>query len=223
MIWIDKLLPIFTLLLGWGFAEFGKFSSNKKSDKKKLKKLLFNLLELRWLLMREMNLNIVLTEHLDRLKDRFMTEFGADAINGSEHLKHFIIHLLKDQIIQPDKIRDIEDKIDITIIELSEIYPVFAYELSGTYKIKEKLDSAQQYFENVTKQYGEFPNEIQDWIEPKLSSELIEELDSHIESIARMINKKTTNGVLEILEPNRSSDFEEFDDFLEEYIQIVKG
>jgi len=57
MNWTEKLLPIITLILGWGLAQYGKFWIDKKIDRRKIKKLLFNLLELRWLLKKELDLN----------------------------------------------------------------------------------------------------------------------------------------------------------------------
>lgn len=57
MTWIDKILPILTLILGFSLSEFGKYFTDRKNDRKKFKNLLFNLLELRWLLRQEITLN----------------------------------------------------------------------------------------------------------------------------------------------------------------------
>jgi len=193
MNWIDKLLPVVTLILGWGISEFGKFSTERKNNTKKFKKLLFNLLELRWLLKREIDLNNDITLYIERLKQKISAEFGEDAFGDTEvnMIKPMITEILKSKIVQPNKIKEIEINIDSTINELAEIYPVFAYELSGRYKIKERLEGVESYFNEVSEFIEDMPKELTEWIQPKLSDELFEELNEYILEIAKKINRKT--------------------------------
>ena len=224
MNWIDKLLPVITLILGWGISEFGKFSTERKNNTKKFKKLLFNLLELRWLLKREMDLNNDITLYIKRFKEKITTEFGEDAFGDVElnMIKPMITEILKSKIVQPDKIKEIETNIDATINELAEIYPVFAYELNGRYKIKERLESADSYFNEVSGFIEELPKELTDWVQPKLSNELFEELDKYILGIANKINRKTKRDIEEKLSNKNSEDTEEMDEFIDEYIEKIK-
>ncbi len=118
--------------------------------------------------------------------------------------------------------RKIEEKIDITISELSEIYPVFAYELSGQYKIKERLEKSEQYFEQFKEFTEEIPFDIKEWVQPKLTKKLIDELDTFIIGIAKKIGRKTKNEVLEMINRPAIDDNGEMEKFINEYIEKIK-
>lgn len=149
-------------------------------------------------------------------------EFGPESVEGEEHFKSIIVKILKDSIVQQGKIAEIENNIDATIIELSEIYPIFAYELSGRYKIKENIENAEQYFQTIANQLEEFPTEIKDWIKPKISNELIADLDEYIKLIAKRIGRKTSKDAIEKLKPEDGNDISELNKFIDEYITEIK-
>ncbi|WP_075343577.1 hypothetical protein [Tenacibaculum agarivorans] len=230
MNWIDKVLPVITLIFGFALSEFGKYFSDRKNERKKLKKLLFNLLELRWLLKQEIDLNKSITQYIERYKNRITEEFGEEfkqeIAEGTEYLRPIMTEILKNSIVKPEKIAEIENNIDSTIAELSEIYPIFAYELNGRFKIKEKLDNIEQYFDTISnqiEQYGEFPSQIKNWIEPKISTELISEFDEYIKAIAKKIGRKTYKNVSVKLEPEDGENANaELDQFIEEYVKEIK-
>lgn len=222
MTWIDKILPILTLILGFSLSEFGKYFTDRKNDRKKFKNLLFNLLELRWLLRQEITLNSKISQYVERTKVILIKEFGPESVEGEEHFKSIIVKILKDSIVQQGKIAEIENNIDATIIELSEIYPIFAYELSGRYKIKENIENAEQYFQTIANQLEEFPTEIKDWIKPKISNELIADLDEYIKLIAKRIGRKTSKDAIEKLKPEDGNDISELNKFIDEYITEIK-
>lgn len=222
MNWIDKLFPVVTLIIGWGISEYGKYSLERKNNGKKFKKLLFNLLELRWLLKKETDLNKDITTYIERLKEKLLKEFGAEAIEGIDMVKPIIIELLKNNIVEPNKIKNIEENIDLTINELSEIYPVFAYELSDKYKIKERLEAADKYFKEASELLENMPDELTNWVQPQLSQDLFLELDENIISIANNINRKTKKAIEKKLSYSNNNNFEEVDDFINQYIEKIK-
>ncbi len=193
-----------------------------RMTEKKIKKLLFNLLELRWLLKRELDLNKEITIYVDRLKIKLTQAFGKEPFEDADLFKPMITEILKDKIVDPSRIREIESNIDATINELAEIYPVFAYELSGRYKIKERLESAESYFNEVTIFLENIPKELTDWIHPKLSDELITELDSYIIEISEKIDRKTKNKVSHKLSFKIDDNHQEIDRFIDEYIDKIK-
>lgn len=222
MNWIDKFFPVFTLIMGWGLSEFGKLSVEKRRNRKKLKKLLFNLLELRWLLKRELDLNKEITIYIERFKARLSEKFGSEATDGIDMVKPILIEILKDKIVESNRIKEIETNIDLTITELAEIYPVFAYELSGTYKIKQRLESAEDYFNKISSLTEELPEEYKDWIKPKISSGLLNEMDTYIVAIAKKISRKTRKNISNRLSFSNIYDTEEIDEFLNQYIEKIK-
>jgi hypothetical protein len=229
MDWIEKLFPVITLLLGWGLSQFGKLWADKKNDKKKLKKLLFNLLELRWLLKREFDFNKDITHYIERLKSKLTDIFGEEATQGIEEAtqgielaKPILTEIIKDKMVDTNRIKEIESNIDFTIIELAEIYPVFAYELSGQFKIKERLASVEHYFNQVAELLNDMPSELTDWVQPKLSDDLLKEIDGYVIEIAEKINRKTKSKVAEKLKFKGNVDNEEFDLYIDEYIEKIK-
>lgn len=230
MNWIDKILPVTTLILGFILSEFGKYFSDRKHEHKKLKKLLFNLLELRWLIKQDIEINRDITEYIKRMKIRLKEEFGEEVSEGVEYAIPMITEIFKKSLVKPEKINEIENNINSTLKELSEIHPVFAYELIGRFKIKEKLDSIEQYFETINNQIDqinkveelkEFYSEIKNLVDPKLSTELTSEMDNHIKSIARKISRKTSKIVSEKLDFNNDNN-SGLDEFIEEYIVEIK-
>lgn len=226
MNWIDKILPVTTLILGFILSEFGKYFSDRKYEHKKLKKLLFNLLELRWLIKQDVEINRDINEYIKRMKIRLKEEFGEEVSEGVEYAIPMITEIFKNSLVKPERINEIENNIDSTLKELSEIHPVFAYELTGRFKIKEKLDSMEQYFQTLTNQIEElkeFPSEIKHLFDPKLSTELTLEMDDHIKSIARKISKKTYKKVSKKLESNDDNNNNELNEFIEEYILEIKN
>lgn len=58
MEWIKTILPLIGVALGWLRSERGKIFADKRQDKRKLKKLLFFLLELRYHFARELSKNL---------------------------------------------------------------------------------------------------------------------------------------------------------------------
>ena len=222
MNWIDKLLPVLTLLLGWGLSQFGKFWADKKDDTKKLKKLLFNLLELRWLLKRELDLNKEFGIYIEQLTARLTEEFGAEAAQGAEVFKPMITEILKDQIVEPERIKELETNIDSTINELAEIFPVFADELSGQYKIKDRLEKAESYFNEVSDLLEDMPKELTDWIQPRISDDLLTSLENYILELAEKINRKTKNEVSGKLSTKADEDTKDMNEFIDEYIERIK-
>ena len=221
MTWIDKLLPVLTLLLGWGLSQFGKFWADKKDDTKKLKKLLYNLLELRWLLKKEFDLNKEIGKYIELLSARLTEEFGAEAAQGAEVFKPMFTDVLKDKVVDLERIKEIETNIDSTIDELAEIFPVFAYELSGQYKIKDRLEKAESYFNEVSDLLEEMPKELTDWIQPRISDDLLTSLEKYIIEIAEKINRKTKNEVSRKLSTKAEEDTKNMNEFIDEYFERI--
>tara|TARA_R110000868_G_scaffold375435_1_gene639948 strand:- start:201 stop:680 length:480 start_codon:yes stop_codon:yes gene_type:complete len=149
-------------------------------------------------------------------------EFGTESAEGAEYFKPMISQILKESIVKPERITEIENNIDGTIEELAEIYPIFAYELSGQYKVKEKLNNADKYFQKINDSFEEFPTEIKDWIEPKMSTELISEFDEFLIAIAKKIGRKTNRNVWEKLKPNVEDDNSELDEFIDKFLTEAK-
>jgi len=222
---IDKLLPFIGVAFGWLLSQYGKYSTDRKEDKRKLKKTLFNILELRWLLNKEFTFENHINIFLAKFSKQISDKFGYDNNEVEQEIKQFkpiIFELIKDKLVEPERVKEIEVKIDTTISELSEIYPIFAYELSGQYKIKERLDKSEQYFDKIKQYTEEMPFNLKDWIQPKLNKKLIDDLDIYIIEIAKKIGRKSKKEVLLTLEAPTNDDTNEMDDLINDYIEKIE-
>lgn len=220
MDWINTVLPVVTLIIGWALSEYGKFSTDRKNDKKKLKRLLFNLLEIRWLLKRGFEIKNEISTYLERFEIKLKNKFGPDAAQETYLIEPIITEILRDKLVKPDRVKEIETRIDDIIDELSEIYPIFAYELTEVHRIRERIEGIEAYFEEISERIEQMPQEIKDWIRPKFSNELLEQLDDYILKIAGKVSWMTKRNVSKkYLKKDKTKDVEEIDKFLDEFIQ----
>ena len=224
MEWLDKIIPLIGVALGWLFAQYGRYSSDKKGDKKKLNKLLFNLLELRFLLTREFSLGNDLERLLQKIKQQLGNQLGEKASRELELvepiIKPFLIDLVKKTFVDNGKTEYLEKNIDQVINELAEVFPVFAYELNGKHKIKERLQKFDSYFNKMNGLSPEpFFEIIKDWAKLKISDEFVPEFDDIIKRIAKKINNKTYKETVAAIQKQDQPDERNFDSFFEEYLQ----
>jgi len=226
MTWIDKILPILGVALGWLLSQYGKYSSDKKNDKRKLKRLLYNLLELRWFLNIDLNIEKDINKFLAHTKERFSSEFSGneDEIeNGLNKIKPILMEQLKTKLIDFNRIKEIELNINNTLVELSEIYPVFAYQLDGQYKIRERVDKTNNYIKQFEKYFTKMDFELQKKMQPKLADNFLSTLDYSIVKISKKIGRKTKKDVLEILKERNPEEDDNLQSFLDEYFKQKKN
>lgn len=222
MEWINSLVALIGVVLGWLFSQYSEYFKDKKADKRKLRKLLFYLLELRYLLYKELNFEIALQNTIIILKKK--TEELIGEISSDEFLEKSVIDMLKQNLNASEEIVLIENNIDNIIRDLSEIDPVFAYELSGRYKIKERILKYGNYIKSYDHYFENAPSEIKDFVQqPFSNSELLQELDIFLIKIGKRISKKTGKDV----EDKLAMQYEMFsnstiEEFVEEFLNQLK-
>ncbi len=229
MEWIKTILPLIGVTLGWILSEKGKLFADKRQDKRKLKKLLFFLLELRFHFAKELSIELDIDKYINIFKNKVADKMGLDKNDpefnvGVNAWKPFIEQMISKQKTQDNKFEYLADNIDKILIELAEIYPILAYELSGQHNIKERLNKANDYFGEVQSAIEEIPFDIKEWINPKLTKDLLKYLDESIESIACQIDKQTLKTSKEKIEKMMFEDDEnELDFLIDEYLEKVIG
>ena len=227
MEWIKTILPLIGVLVGWLLAESGKIFTDKRQDKRKLKKLLFFLLELRYHFAKELSIELDLDKYLIIIKDKLASKFGIDKEDdefnlGLDAWKPFIKNLISKTKLNDDKFEFLAKNIDGILIELAEIFPIIAYELSGQHNIKERLNKVSIYFKEAEEVTNELPFDIQEWIKPKLTKDLLEDLDESIVKIGDKIDKKIKHDVqIKISEMNFDNDEPDFESFIDEYLDKI--
>ena len=223
MEWIKSILPLIGVGLGWLLSERGKIFADKRQDKRKLKKLLFFLLELRYHFAKELSIELDLDKSIGIMKIKIVEKMGNDKNDPDldllvSTLKPFFEQMISKIKTQDDKFDYLAENIDKILLELAEIYPILAYELSGQHNIKERLNKANNYFSEVQSAIGEIPFDMKEWINPKLTKDLLEDLDDSIAKIANQIDKqilKTSNEKIKMMK--FENDEKEMDTFIEEY------
>lgn len=230
MEWIKTILPLFGVLVGWILAESGKIFTDKRQDKKKLRKLLFFLIELRYHFAKELSFELVLDKLFIIAKDRLANKFGIDTEDaefkiGLDALKPFLHNIVSKNKYNEEKFDFLAKNIDGILIELAEIFPIIAYELSGQHNIKERLNKVNTYFLEAEVLTNQLPFDIKGLIEPKLTKDLLEELDESIVKIADKIDKKIKHDIqLKISKMNFESSDIELKNFVDEYLgKIVEN
>lgn len=204
MEWIKIILPLIGVGLGWLLSESGKIFADKRVDKRKLKKLLFFLLELRFLFTNELSKELNLDNFITRLGDKFVSKFGISKDDPEFNLEYGAIRpviksLLSKMKNQDEKFEYLADNIDKILIELAEIFPIMAYELNGQHNIKERLNNMEDLLNEAQSMTDEMPFDIKKWINPKLTADLLENLDYSIKKIAKKIDKQTYRNTSEKL------------------------
>ena len=227
MEWIKMILPFIGVVLGWLLSESGKIFADRRQDKRKLKKLLFFLLELRYHFAKELSNEIELDKYLVLLENKVATKFGVSKDDPDFHLesnisKPVIKELISKNSNQDDKFEYLAENIDKILIELAEIFPILAYELNGQHNIKERISKVDKYINDVKSMTDEMPFDIKQWINPKLTAELLANLDSSIKRIAKKIDKETWKMVKSKISAMQfEDDVQEFEIWIDEYLDKV--
>lgn len=110
---------------------------------------------------------------------------------GINAWKPFLEQIILKTKKQDDKFEYLAENIDKILIELAEIFPILAYELRGRHNIKERLNNVDDYFNEIQSMTEEIPFEIKQLVNPKLTKELLNDLDESIEKIAKEIDSQT--------------------------------
>lgn len=222
MEWIKIIAPLIGVVLGWGLSEKAKLWADRRNDKRKLKRLLFYILELRFHFTRELNVHKEIEIFIDSATNRLKSEFGNEVELGVNLYKPFIMEILQSNFGDDNQLDFLEENIDTVIVDLSEVFPVFAYELSGQHRIKERLNKSDNYLTELEGLAEGMPFDLKNWLQPKITKDLLKDLDENLSRIAIKIDKKTAKEVKTKIMAMDNRDNSDVEGILEEYINKVK-
>jgi hypothetical protein len=219
---IDKLIPVFAVFTAWFLGFTNQQYTFNRQDKIKLKRLLFNLMELRYWIQKELHLDKQMKEILDLFFVEMLKHipFPADQMPG---IKQMMLGIIRKQFLLQPKLPDLESSIETIVKELAEVDPVFAFELTGKFHVTEKISAIQSYLAQVDAPQGDDPSEKDRIMElvlrPQMMGEVVRQLDEHILDIARKISRNMLNQVKAMVySPDEGIDKEQTMAFLNEYI-----
>ncbi|MBI3233595.1 MAG: hypothetical protein HYZ42_06070 [Bacteroidetes bacterium] len=163
---------------------------------------------------------------IDKLKLKLANKFGFDNNNpefniGVNMWKPFLEDLASKNKQPNNTVDYLTDNIDKILIDLAEVFPILAYELSGQHNIKERLNRAQTYFKEIEPFADEMPFNIKEWINPKLTKDLLNDLDQSINDTAKRIDKKTLADSLHKIAKMTFDDDDDMDKFIDEYYNKI--
>lgn len=223
------ILPLAGVVIGWLLSLGTKLFEFNIQDKRKLNKLLFYLLELRFH-FQQAYLNRI---EPDRIFDLFIKkiilrynlqqEEESEIRTNLEPMRQQIEDGINEAIPSHGVPDYLMENIDEILIDLAEAFPILAYELSGQHNIKERLSDIDEYLDKTRIYTPDNPIDLKSLINPKVINSLIEELDESILHVSKKISRKTYKRSKEklsfLMETNANAlESEEVNEFIEEYI-----
>lgn len=187
------------------------------TDRRKLKKLLFHLLELRYHLSRESAITQFTLELKPELMNRLMKQFDGDFEISDEEFVFMMQKMMPMNPANDNRMAQLEANIDQVILEMAEIYPIFAYELSGQYQIKERI----AHISHMSEMLHEMPFNYKAFIQPKMNKNIMDNIEKNILSISGKIGMACIRETRKKLLPPDKINTEEVEEFLDEYVQKI--
>lgn len=216
---ISIILPLIGVVLGFTLSQFEEFFKERKNKKRTLKKLLFNLLNLYSVLYEDLKFEESIGKFFEKLLKKMSGDIGDQEKKELVQVKAFINNNLKHHFVNEEKHKFIENNIEDIINELAEINPVFAFELDKQYKIKERVQRTDSYLTDIKLNLGEPPFDIEKWIRPELTNQLLKNLSEVVLDIAKSINSKTHDKIkIETLPAIEEHDTEKSEELINDYI-----
>lgn len=220
---MEEIVTLIAVLIGWGLSEASKFFTEKKQDKKKLKKVLFYLLELRFHFAKELSFEAFFDNYITQIKIKIAnkTQLSEEEIEKDTQIWAPIVkEIISKNLRSNNRLEFLENNIDDVINDLAEVFPIFAYELTGQHNIRNRLGQLENYFNEIQTYQSEHIFDIQKWLQPQLTYDLLKNIDRSIKKISSKIDSKTKKKAKKKISNMTFDkvDLKELDIFLDEII-----
>ncbi len=224
MEWINTVITLLAVLLGWGLGELTGHFNTKKDRKKKLRRLLYFFLELRYFLANKSRKDKVLEKYLEIFFKKIKHRFGVEKENiGNTNISEFI-NTMKTFFADESEVKEYDylvNNIDSAIIELAEYKPILAYELSGPHKVKEKLENVENFLNYYKNDLNEMPFDYEVWLRSKVDANILSPINESITAIAQKIGRKTNSTLKEKLVDFQDENYEDLEKLIDEYLNKI--
>ena len=199
--------PFIGVLIGWILSRKSEKDKVKYDEQKRVKRILFILLEIRNELLQSKKMDKYLRIYIDKVKVKFNID-ESENIDSSE-LKLFLKGLLM-KVNGENNHFDLNNQFNECIDNLSEIDPFLAYRING----KQNIRSFIENWENETKKVleSENINEVENMVNhfrPKLVDEIQNDLSEIINEVTELTNDKNLKEeITDFLKEPTESDYE---------------
>ena len=167
----------------------------KRLENRKRNRLIFSLLELKFWIDKEVDLNQKLEQFLNVYELEVAKHVTDITPADFREMRVTVMTILKQQLLIHSEIPALEENIESIIRELAEVDPVFAFELTGRYQITAHTARIQALIVAA----GTPPEEdshtphiiVNDILRPQMLKDLQKELVVHIPMIAKKTDRRT--------------------------------
>ena len=203
------IVPIVGILFGWFCNETSRRFKESKDDLKIQNRVLFNLLEVRNLLIKLPIDDGMSSLMMKMMKNKLPKETPVETIQKEmvPFFNGFVLNFIENELKKDFK--RIESDFDESLKDLSLIDPILAYRLRGKNLIMDILASLNSYYEGVKENLELDPNDlvevdhilelVKSTIKPDVVSEMISQLNSIILILSKKAGRKALKESKEIL------------------------
>jgi hypothetical protein len=216
-------LPIITALVSgflvWALGRWSVRKEERKQENKKLNRLLYNILELKHWVDKEINAEAFTKMYSAKMVEAMKTHVPELPEEVLAEMTNVTTSGIKQLILKQPQLLRLEQNIAEIVRDYSEIDPFFAYDLTGKYQLTEYMENMKSFIGNIVPENIDlseattFANQL---LRPAMLEDLQKDLVIHLPQIARMIGAKTAQ---KVLKDHLSSKTEIDEEALNDYCQ----
>lgn len=198
MTYLPILTAVVSGLLVWLLGRFNTHKEDRKQEIKRLNRLLYNLLELKHWIDKEISADAFIAEYAEKMIAAIAAIDESRSEEQLSELKMILASGIKRVIVKQPQLQRLEQNINEIVKDYSEIDPFFAYDLTGKYQLTENLAFIKDSIGDIVPGAELIPNAslfMGQLIRPSLLADLQQDLVHHLPQIAAMINKKALTRV----------------------------
>ena len=193
-------LPLLGVVIGWFLSQLGEQFKVLREDKRRIKKTIFYLLEVRHHLAILIDVDKSLRKYISILRKKFPRMFPITVSDDEivSIISIFLNGVLQGRpLITEDDLKNLNSNYTKSIESLSEIDPILAFRLYGRQNVQPMLKDFAQRMKGSVSQLNNNPNDaaevdkVFEKISPSVLNELLGDLNEIILSLAKKIDRKT--------------------------------
>jgi hypothetical protein len=219
MIYLPIITAIISGLLVWALGRWNANKDEHKQEKKRLNRLLYNMLELKHWVDKEISAEPFIARYMGKMTAAIKTLDPEKTEAEIVEMAGLISAGIKRVIFKQPQLPRLEQNIAEIVRDYSEINPFFAFDLTGKYQLTENLELMKEYLVGVVPEDIDMPEAtafMNQLLRPTMLADLQRDLITHLPQIAKMINDHT----LKMINENHLSQKAEIDEGeLENYCQ----
>ncbi|SHG77176.1 hypothetical protein SAMN04488109_1766 [Chryseolinea serpens] len=229
---LKQYLPVVTLMIGWALSQLSDFFKVNREDRRRIKKTIFYLLEVRHQLGFLTGIHKTFKANTPFLRKKLATQLPSDISDEQffQAISPLLTLIAKNRSILPEEdLRALSSNYSKTVEGLSEIDPVLAYRLQGRQGIQNLLnnlsETTKQSISQLTGELGEggqFDKAMQT-VSPKVISEMVNDLQDIIFQLSKKVDRPTRSATRKLLakSENRELENRSFEEFMNKILADI--